>query len=71
MLLDTELNGFRATIDYRYQWCAPSFIASIYQLDGDKLYVLASKSFGNGVSAEDWILRELSFPESILLLKYH
>lgn len=65
-MLDVELNGCRAVISYHpYN---DSYVASLYHLGLDKF--LGSKSFGNGVLAENWILKELSFPESILTLKW-
>ena len=63
--LDIELNGCRAVISY--DPTSNSYIASLYHYVLHKF--LGSKSFGNGVAAETWLLEELSFPESILILK--
>ena len=66
LMFDLDLNGCRATISYHSE--TSSYVASLYHRGLRKH--LGSKSFGNGVAAEDWILAELSFPESILILKY-
>ena len=65
-MLDVELNGCRAVISYHP--VSDSYVASLYHYKLRKS--LGSKSFGNGVSAEEWILKQLSFPESILTLKW-
>ena len=65
-VFDIDLNGCNAQITYHKD--TDSYVASIYHLGLRKH--LGSKSFGNGVAAEDWILKELSFPESILILKH-
>lgn len=66
LVLDLDLNGCYVKISY--DKCTDSYIATIYHR-GLRKHV-ASKSFGNGVAAENWILKELSFPESILTLKW-
>lgn len=45
-----------------------SYIARVIQTAPVRLITI--KSFGNGVSAQDWILEEMQFPLSVLLLKY-
>lgn len=65
-VFDIDLNGCNAQITYHKD--TDSYIAKLYHLGMRKH--LASKSFGNGVAAEDWILAELSWPESIITLKY-
>lgn len=65
MLLSTiEHEGIRATIEY-HQY---SYMARLYRASDSKQLVV--KAFGNGVSAEDWILQELKLPSSIVLIKY-
>jgi len=66
LMFDLDLNGCIAQITYHKD--TGSYVANLYHRGMRKH--LASKSFGNGVAAEDWILAELSFPESILILKY-
>lgn len=66
LVLDLDLNGCNATITYHKP--TDSYVATIYHR-GMRKYI-ESKSFGNGVAAEDWILKELRGPESFLILKW-
>ena len=59
-----EHEGIRATIDYRQY----SYIASLVRISDNCM--LTQKCFGNGISAEEWILKELSLPSSIVLIRY-
>lgn len=61
---EIEHDGVRATIDFRND----SYLATL-RWSGNNC-VLVVKSFGNGITAEDWILQELKLPTSLLYLKY-
>ncbi len=64
LVSEIEHDGVRATIEY-HQY---SYLARLYRV-GDG-HPMTAKVFGNGVSAEDWILQELKLPTSVLILKY-
>lgn len=63
-VIEIEHEGIRATIDYRQE----SYVATLVWTRNN--HVMAMRSFGNGIRAEDWILEELKMPSSLLYLKY-
>jgi len=62
-----EVDGVVAIVDYIPTDGGGSYVAQIGILPQNRL---ASKSFGNGTAAEDWLLEELSLPKSLLILKH-
>lgn len=77
LTLVTSLNN--GPYEARLHYSAPhdirsgaiSYIVSILVNNNTKqLAMLHQKSFGNGVSAEDWLLEEMCNPVAWLMLKY-
>ncbi len=64
LVTDIEHDGVRATIEY-HQY---SYIARLYRVGHTQAF--AVQVFGNGVYAEDWILKELKWPTSLLVIKH-
>lgn len=64
LISQIEHEGIRATISY-HQY---SYIARLQRISDN--HVMATKVFGNGVGAKDWILEELKLPSSIVILRY-
>lgn len=61
MFSDTFHNDISAKITFHKKSC--SYVVSFSQIfdDGHMLHIpIYAKSFGNGVSAEDWLLNEVS-----------
>lgn len=62
------LEGFTCTVDYFVNSDQTAmYVARIYKVSDNYWELLLSKSFGNGVAAEDWLLDTVEYPSFVHL----